>query len=68
MKMMGGIQEDNIEHIFDPFFTTKRGKGYVGLGLHILYNIVSQRLKGKVQCENKKGKGARFTIQFPVEE
>lgn len=62
-----GIPEENLGRIFDPFFTTKRGKGGSGLGLHILYNIVSAQLDGSIQCESTLGEGTRFTVSFPVE-
>jgi signal transduction histidine kinase len=61
-----GIPEEILPKIFEPFFTTKRGKGGSGLGLHILYNLVTQKLKGTVQCESKKGKGTKFTIRIPL--
>ena len=41
-----GIPAGLVNKIFDPFFTTKRNQGGSGLGLHIVYNIVTQRLKG----------------------
>ena len=30
--------------VFDPFFTTRRDQGSTGLGLHIVHNIVTNRL------------------------
>jgi signal transduction histidine kinase len=63
----GGIEPQYIKKIFDPFFTTKRGQGGTGLGLYILYNLVTRKLGGTVTCESEKGKGATFTIRFPVE-
>ena len=61
-----GISPENIEKIFDPFFTTKRGKGGTGLGLHIIYNTVTQILKGSISCESTLGQGARFSIRLPI--
>ena len=61
-----GIEPDIISKIFDPFFTTKRGKGGTGLGLHIVYNLVVQNLKGKISCSSKPGQGCRFVITLPV--
>ena len=57
-----GIPEENIGKIFDPFFTTRRGKGGTGLGLHIVYNLVKQKLEGSIRCESKVGEGTTFTI------
>ena len=60
-----GIKSENLNRIFDPFYTTKRGKGGTGLGLHILSNIVFQKLKGTIHCDSSEGAGALFTIAFP---
>jgi PAS domain S-box-containing protein len=61
-----GMESDVLEHIYDPFFTTKRGKaGGTGLGLHLVYNIVTQQLEGEIKCFSEPHKGARFIITFP---
>ena len=62
-----GIPAANLKYIFDPFFTTKRDSGGSGLGLHILFNIVTQQLKGSVRCESEPGQGVKFMIQVPAE-
>ena len=61
-----GISSDVIGKIFDPFFTTKRGKGGAGLGLNIVYNIITQRLMGKIECRSSEGDGCSFQIKFPL--
>jgi signal transduction histidine kinase len=61
-----GIPEENLDKIFDPFFTTKRGQGGSGLGLHIIYNLVTQKLGGTISCESKVGQGTRFVIKIPT--
>ncbi|MEN8256996.1 MAG: ATP-binding protein [Thermodesulfobacteriota bacterium] len=63
-----GIAKENIENIFSPFFTTNREKGGSGLGLHIVYNIVSQRLHGTINCESELGKGTTFNITLPLRQ
>jgi len=60
-----GIERKNLTKLFDPFFTTKRGQGGSGLGLNIVYNLVSQSLKGTIECESKLGSGTTFIIHFP---
>lgn len=60
-----GIPEKHLKKIFDPFFTTKRGEGGSGLGLHIVYNIVTQTLGGTIQCESAAGAFTRFTLRLP---
>lgn len=57
-----GMEKDVKARIFDPFFTTSRHRGHVGLGLHILYNILSLQLKGDVTVESEPGKGTRFYL------
>lgn len=61
-----GISAEHLPQIFDPFFTTKRGHGGTGLGLHIVYNIVTQRLGGDIQVASQPGAGTRFTIRIPA--
>jgi len=60
-----GITEEDKEKIFDPFFTTKaEGKG-VGLGLSVVYGIIT-RHNGTIGVESKPGKGSTFTVSLPV--
>lgn len=61
-----GIEPENLQKIFDPFFTTKRNQGGSGLGLHILFNIVNQKLSGTIECESKLGLGTKFIIKIPL--
>ena len=61
-----GIEEKIKQKIFDPFVTTKRGEGGSGLGMHLVYNLVTQALNGNIEVESELGHGAHFTIQFPV--
>ena len=62
-----GIHPDHLSKIFNPFFTTNRSGGGTGLGLHIVYNLVNQRLKGTIQCESRVGVGTQFTIKLPIQ-
>lgn len=61
-----GMKQDVLEKIFNPFFTTKRGAGGTGLGLYIVYNIVSQQFGGKIECNSEIGKGTTFMMEFPL--
>lgn len=61
-----GIPQENLSKIFDPFFTTKRGQGGSGLGLHIIYNLVTQKLGGTIRCESEVGQGTRFVMALPL--
>lgn len=60
-----GIRPDIQHKIFDPFFTTQRGNGGSGLGLHVVYNLVHQVLKGALQINSIEGKGTTFIVNFP---
>ncbi|MFC1744859.1 ATP-binding protein [Candidatus Riflebacteria bacterium] len=62
-----GIPPENKQKIFEPFFTTKRARGGTGLGLHIVYNLVNQRLGGRIKCESIINKGSVFKIEIPCE-
>lgn len=59
-----GISENNLSKIFNPFFTTNREFGGSGLGLSVIYNIITKSLKGKISCESKINKGTEFRISF----
>ena len=60
-----GIAAEDRGRIFDPFFTTRRAEGSTGLGLHIVFNLVSSTLQGRVYFESKPGVGTSFTIDLP---
>ena len=51
--------------VFDPFFTTRRDQGSTGLGLHIVHNIVTNRLGGRIALETKPGAGTKIRIIMP---
>ena len=61
-----GIPEENLQRIFDPFFTTKLGRGGSGLGLNIVYNIVTTVLGGKIEVKSVEGKGVSFILNLPL--
>lgn len=60
-----GILPENLSRIFDPFFTTKRRAGNTGLGLNIVYNLIVQKLQGRIRCESEPGNGVSFFITLP---
>ncbi|MFT5594515.1 MAG: signal transduction histidine kinase [Oceanicoccus sp.] len=59
-----GIDESNLEKVFEPFFTTKRNQGNVGLGLHIVYIVVTQALKGDIQINSQPDGGTQVVMCF----
>ncbi|MBF0194991.1 MAG: HAMP domain-containing histidine kinase [Magnetococcales bacterium] len=60
-----GIKEEHRKKIFEPFFTTNRSQGGSGLGMNIVYNLVTQTIGGKIECISKEGNGVDFIITFP---
>ncbi|WP_076410232.1 ATP-binding protein [Shewanella sp. UCD-KL12] len=60
-----GLDEDGLKNLFDPFYTTKRNEGGSGLGAHLVYNLVTQKLKGDVEVETSPGNGLCYHIRFP---
>jgi two-component system, cell cycle sensor histidine kinase and response regulator CckA len=59
-----GISPDIIDKIFDPFFTTKKKTGGTGLGLSVVYGIVTAH-KGDILVDSRPGEGTTFTIELP---
>ena len=62
-----GIPVRDQGRVFEPFFTTRRGIGCTGLGLHIVYNLVTGRLGGQIRLESREGGGVRFVLRFPCD-
>lgn len=59
--------DDSIKKIaFEPFTTTKRNSGGSGLGLNIIYNLITQKLKGEITLESESLKGTKFTVILPI--
>ena len=63
-----GIDEKDLRKIWEPFYSTKRGQGGSGLGLHIVYNLVTQTLNGVINCRSRIGEGTEFNIRIPLSE
>jgi signal transduction histidine kinase len=60
-----GIPQKYLSQIFDPFFTTKNPGEGTGLGLNIVYRIVT-KYEGTIDVESKEQIGTTFTIKFPT--
>jgi PAS domain S-box-containing protein len=60
-----GMAPDIRRRAFDPFFTTRRDEGGTGLGLHIVYSIVTTRLGGQIHLESEPAKGTRVQMILP---
>ncbi len=60
-----GIPREHQAKVFEPFFTTRRGAGGSGLGLHIVFNLVTQTLGGRISVDSAPGDGTTFTLRIP---
>src|SRR6202035_5704933 len=60
-----GMTPDGQRQAFDPVFTTRRNEGGIGLGLHIVYNLVTQQLGGRMMLDSRPGQGTTFRIIMP---
>lgn len=62
-----GIDETLQTKIFEPFYSTSvnHNKGS-GLGLSIVYNLVTQKLNGQVVCRSKHDEYCRFIVTMPL--
>ncbi|MFY2508263.1 ATP-binding protein [Vibrio pectenicida] len=61
-----GIAQENLAKVFDPFFTTRLGQGGSGLGLNIVYNLVTDLLGGNIQVTSEFGQGCCFILTLPL--
>jgi PAS domain S-box-containing protein len=60
-----GMSLDVRRRAFDPFFTTRRDQGGTGLGLHIVYSIVTNRLGGRLNLDSEPGHGTSVHMVLP---
>lgn len=60
-----GMAPEVKQKLFDAFFTTKRGQGGTGLGMSIVYTLITEKLSGSVEVESEVDKGTSFTISIP---
>jgi len=62
-----GMSPEIMNKAFEPFFTTNREKGGTGLGLHIVFNTVTQTLRGTIRLDSAPGQGTTYTITMPLD-
>jgi PAS domain S-box-containing protein len=62
-----GISPDHLARVFDPFFTTRLGQGGSGLGMHIVYSLVTELLGGSVHLDSTLGVGTTVTLRIPLQ-
>ncbi|RJG49437.1 ATP-binding protein [Motilimonas pumila] len=61
-----GIAPHLVDKVFDAFYTSSRGKGNKGLGLHMVYNLVKQGLKGEINHFQPAAGGCGFSLTLPI--
>jgi signal transduction histidine kinase len=61
-----GIPDEIRARIFDPFFTTKPPGAGTGLGLHIAYNIVVHKHRGRISVASRPGE-TTFQVLLPIQ-
>jgi len=59
-----GIAEEYLDRVFEPFFTTKQPGEGTGLGLAMVYNIVTEH-GGTISVDSRTGEGTCFTLSLP---
>jgi len=57
-----GMDESTLKRIYDPFFTTRRSEGGSGLGMNIVYNLVTSKLNGYIETTSQPGYGLKVTM------
>lgn len=60
-----GMDEETVQRVFEPFFTTKQVGEGTGLGLSVVYGIVSER-KGWIDVQSRPDAGSTFSIFLPM--
>ncbi len=61
-----GIPKENHSKIFDPFFTTKDPGEGTGVGLYIVYSLVT-KYGGEISMESEESVGTTFLITLPLD-
>ena len=60
-----GIPSIHQHRVFEPFFTTSLGQGGSGLGMSIVYNLVTELLGGHINLQSIEGQGTTYTLILP---
>jgi signal transduction histidine kinase len=60
-----GMEPETLKHLYEPFYTTRRGQGGSGLGMNIVYTIVTRKFGGTIHAESAAAGGVRYEIRLP---
>lgn len=61
-----GIEKDDLPHIFEPFFSSNQRHSGFGLGLNLIYKVVSEILRGSIECQSQVGSGTTILMNIPL--
>lgn len=60
-----GMDATQLTRLYEPFYTTKMGEGGSGLGMHIVHNLITQKLGGTLTCKSEPEQGVCYHITIP---
>jgi signal transduction histidine kinase len=60
-----GIPKGDLDNVVNPFFTTGRGRGRTGLGMAVVYSLVTSGMHGTLQIDSEVGVGTRVHLDLP---
>lgn len=60
-----GLKSETLARMFDPFYTTNLQNG-MGLGMYLVYNLITYRMAGNIVCQSQPGQGVSFQISIPL--
>lgn len=61
-----GMTAEVKAQVFEPFFTTRRGEGGSGLGMNVVYNLITRKLGGELELTSEPGEGMRLLMSLPL--
>jgi len=61
-----GMGAEVLERIYDPFYTTRRSEGGSGLGMNIVYNLVTSKLHGQIETTSQLGEGLKIVMTIKL--
>jgi len=61
-----GMSAEVLARIYDPFYTTRRTEGGSGLGMNIVYNLVTSKLGGQIETTSQPGEGLNIVMTIKL--